>query len=217
MDSHLLWGFVVAASLAYVIPGPDWFVVLRHASRSRLSGVSAALGVQSGLIVHMTVAALGLSAILLTSAEVFTVVKLLGAAYLAFLGIQALRDAYRSWRSGEPNAPAPSDDSTPSVPVRVWAQAFTANVLNPKAALFFVAVLPQFVDPSSAVTGQILTLGAIDVALGVAWWLLFVLATVRLKGVLQRRRARIGLDTATGVALCSLGGVLAATGRPQPA
>jgi threonine/homoserine/homoserine lactone efflux protein len=217
MDTHLMWGFVAAALLAYVIPGPDWFVVLRHASRSRVSGVSAALGVQSGLIVHMTVAALGLSAILLTSAEVFTVVKLLGAAYLAFLGVQALRDAYRGWRSSEPSAPTLSDDSVSSGPRKVWAQAFAANVLNPKAALFFVAVLPQFVDPTSSVTLQIMTLGAIDIAIGVAWWFLFVFATVRLKSVLHRRRARIGLDTAAGVALCSLGGVLAATGRPQPA
>lgn len=217
MDTHLMWGFVVAASLAYVIPGPDWFVVLRHASRSRVSGVSAALGVQSGLIVHMTVAALGLSAILLTSAEVFTVVKLLGAAYLAFLGVQALRDAYRGWRAGEPSAPTPSENSLSAGPKKVWAQAFTANVLNPKAALFFVAVLPQFVDPASSVTLQIMTLGAIDIAIGIAWWFLFVLATVRLRGVLRRRRVRVGLDTAAGVALCSLGGVLAATGRPQPA
>ncbi|OZC78392.1 LysE family translocator [Rhodococcus sp. 114MFTsu3.1] len=204
MNTHMLWGFAIAAALAYVIPGPDWFVVLRHSSRSRADGLRAALGVQSGLMVHLTVAALGLSAVLLASAQAFTVVKLLGAAYLVYLGVQSLRDAVR----GRP-APDTTDRSG-----RIWAQAFLANVLNPKAALFFVAVLPQFIDPAAGVTLQIVVLGVLDIALGALWWLLFVVITVHLQGLLRRRRARMAIDGTAGVALCGLGGALAFTSRP---
>lgn len=217
MATHLLWGFVVAALLAYVIPGPDWFVVLRHATRSPTAGISAAVGVQTGLIVHMTAAALGVSAILSTSAEVFTIVKLAGAAYLVFLGFQALRDACHGWRCHDlgDSASTTSSPSADSAPTRIWAQAFTANVLNAKAALFFVAVLPQFVSPASAAAPQILLLGAVDIAIGCLWWLLFVLTAARFRRVLRRRGPRMALDTTAGIALTGLGGALAATGRAQ--
>ncbi|MBF6468220.1 LysE family translocator [Nocardia beijingensis] len=215
MHAHLVWGFTAAALVAYVVPGPDWFVVLRQASRSRAAGMCAAIGVQCGLIVHMTAAALGVSAILLTSAEAFTVVKLAGAAYLVALGARALRDGYRGWRRRHaervPGVPSP----TPATGSRVFAQAFIANVLNPKAALFFVAVLPQFLAPANPVIPQALLLGVLDIAIGCAWWLLFVVTATRFHSLLRRRRAQIAVDTLAGVALTGLGGALAFTDRAR--
>ncbi|WP_040871980.1 LysE family translocator [Nocardia exalbida] len=214
MDAHLVWGFAAAVLLAYVIPGPDWFVVLRHASRSRVAGMHAAAGVQCGLIVHMAAAAVGVSAILSTSAEAFTVVKLAGAAYLIVLGGRALRDGYRGWRGRATERAGVS--SPAAVPgAQVLAGAFTANVLNPKAALFFVAVLPQFLAPARPVMPQVLLLGALDIAIGGAWWLLFVVTTTRLHALLQRRRAQIAVDSLAGVALTGLGGALAFTDRAR--
>ncbi|MEU1995697.1 LysE family translocator [Nocardia gamkensis] len=214
MDAHLVWGFAAAVLLAYVIPGPDWFVVLRHASRSRVAGMRAAAGVQCGLIVHMTAAAVGVSAILSTSAAAFTVVKLAGAAYLIVLGVRALRDGYHGWRGCAAEwAGVPSPAAVPGA--QVLAGAFTANVLNPKAALFFVAVLPQFLTPARPVTPQVLLLGALDIAIGGAWWLLFVVTTTRLHALLQRRRAQIAVDALAGVALTGLGGALAFTDRAR--
>ncbi|MFF7942366.1 LysE family translocator [Nocardia gamkensis] len=98
---------------------------------------------------------------------------------------------------------------------QVLAGAFTANVLNPKAALFFVAVLPQFLVPARPVTPQVLLLGALDIAIGGAWWLLFVVTTTRLHALLQRRRAQIAVDSLAGVALTGLGGALAFTDRAR--
>ena len=209
MTAHL-GAFVVAVLLAYVIPGPDWFVVLRRSTQSRVYGIAAAIGVQTGLVVHMSAAALGVSAILLTSSEAFTVVKLVGAAYLIWLGIGALRDAVRGVRvQGDERVGAVDSVG----PVRVWAQAFGANVLNPKAALFFVAVLPQFLSHDAAIVPQVLMLGAVDIAIGVAWWLLFALAASRFRRYLQRRRARVAIDGASGAALVGLGSALIVVGR----
>lgn len=215
VDLHLLLGFSLIAVLAYVVPGPDWFVVLARASRSRREGLLAALGVQTGLVVHMLAAAAGISALLLASAEAFTVVKLAGACYLVVLGLRSLFSAHRTWRRRERSDQAAAGTGTGQAGVGVWAQAFTANVLNPKAALFFVAVLPQFLSPSAPVVPQILLLGVLDIAIGGLWWVLFVLTTARFSRLLARRRARIAVDTVSGLALTGLGGALALTSRSR--
>lgn len=208
MDLGTLLTFTAVAAIAYVTPGPDWFVVMRHATTSRRAGWVAAIGVQSGLVVHMTAAAVGVAAVLLASAEAFTVLKLVGAAYLVYLGARALRDSFHH-RPDESDA-----EGEPAVPLaRVWHQSFTANVLNPKAALFFVAVLPQFVSPGTAVAPQVLLLGLVDIALGLAWWAVFVVGVRGVRAALGGRRSRVLVDRVAGTALISLGGLLAASGR----
>lgn len=212
MEASLVLGFLAVAALAYVVPGPDWFVVLRSAARSRRSGLWSALGLSCGLAVHTLAAGLGVSALLLASAEAFTIVKIAGALYLAYLGIRALLSAARRWRHPDREAADDTEHEDGSV-VRIWASAFTANVLNPKAALFFVAVLPQFLVTSSPVLPQILTFGALDILLGCVWWAAFVFAVSHFRAVLQRRRARIALDAVSGTALVGLGGALLLTSR----
>ncbi|WP_410606772.1 LysE family translocator [Amycolatopsis sp. lyj-109] len=210
MSTGVLLAFAGVVMVAYIVPGPDWMVVLRASARAWRYGFLAAAGVQCGLCVHMAAAALGVSTALLHSPVAFTVLKLVGAAYLVFLGAQAL---WQSWRRrGDQEAePPPEETETELRPVRVFRQAFLANVLNPKAALFFVSVLPQFLDPAGPAAAQVLVLGTLDIALGVVWWALFVLLTARLSGLMRRSGPRKALDRVTGTALVGLGVTLVAT------
>ncbi len=204
MSAATLAVFAGVVMVAYVIPGPDWVVILRHSARSRAAGLVAAAGVQCGLAVHMAAAAFGVSTALLHSAVAFTVLKIVGAAYLVYLGAQAL------WRSWHDSGSRKAEQEEP-LPKRIFRQAFLSNLLNPKAALFFVSVLPQFLDREAAATPQVLTLGLLDIGLGVLWWGLFVLLTARLSGLMRRSGPRKVLDRVTGTALVGLGGALAAT------
>ncbi|SFW81430.1 LysE family translocator [Amycolatopsis australiensis] len=211
MSIGTLLGFAGVVMVAYVVPGPDWMVILRYSARARRRGFLAAAGVQCGLCVHMAAAALGVSTALLHSPVAFTVLKLVGAAYLVFLGGQAL---WQSWRRRHDDRPAEQPGEEPETearPARVFRQAFLSNVLNPKAALFFVSVLPQFLDPAGPAAAQVLVLGTLDIGLGVLWWALFVLLTARLSGLMRRSGPRRALDRVTGTALVGLGVTLVAT------
>lgn len=211
MGAETLVTFTAVAALAYVTPGPDWFVVMRHAATSRRSGLISAIGVQSGLLVHMVAAAIGVAAVLLSSALAFTVLKLVGAAYLIVLGVKALRDSFGSRdRTGRAE---PHDEGTFLAGAPVWRQSFVANVLNPKAALFFVAVLPQFISSERPVAGQVVLLGTIDIAIGVIWWFAFVYGIRGVQHLLGEAKSWTVLDRVSGAALIGLGGLLAFSGR----
>lgn len=215
MDLTTIGAFLLVATVAYVTPGPDWFVVMRHAARSRKHGYAAAVGVQTGLVVHISAAALGVAALLLSSAQAFTALKLAGALYLAYLGVRALLDARARARTDRTSPTHPLQHPGEPEPglVTVWRQAFVANVLSPKAALFFVAVLPQFLDPAGAVAAQVLLLGALDIALGLVWWVALVHGVRAASSVLGATRARVVVDRVAGAALIALAGVLAASPR----
>jgi threonine/homoserine/homoserine lactone efflux protein len=155
------------ASLALVaIPGPNViYIATRSLGQGRRVGVASALGVETGALVHIAAATLGLSALIRSSPLAFDVVKYLGAAYLIGLGIRALVRGKPLDLEG---------DTVPEPLHRAFAQGVLVNVLNPKVALFFVAFLPQFVDPArGAAALQILVLGlvflAIAVVLDVGW------------------------------------------------
>ena len=151
--------FVGAAALLLAIPGPAiFYIVGRSIGHSRNAGLVSALGIGVGTLIHTAAAAVGLSALLVSSATAFSVVKYLGATYLIYLGIQKLR-------SDE------SFDASPDAPQttlsRVFAQGIVVNVLNPKTALFFFAFLPQFNDPLRGHVGtQILSLGILFACMG---------------------------------------------------
>jgi len=136
---HDFWLFVLSGFLLNVTPGPDTlYIVGRSTAQGLRAGVLAALGIGAGALVHVSAAALGLSAILAASATAFTVVKLIGAAYLLYVGLGLIRSA------GAPARPAASASHVLSMR-SVFLQGFFTNVLNPKVALFFLAFLPQFV------------------------------------------------------------------------
>ena len=141
---HDLALFVVSGLLLNIAPGPDSLLIMaRSAGQGWRAGSAAALGIGSGTFVHIVAAALGLSAVLATSATAFTVVKLIGAAYLLYVGLGMLLSRRRSAAavdSAEVVAP-------PALPYRrIYLQGLLTNVLNPKVALFFLAFVPQFIE-----------------------------------------------------------------------
>ncbi len=157
-DLTSLIAFVAAALVVLVTPGPGVvYVVARSLSQGQRAGLVSVLGLSSGALVHVAAATLGLSAILLASATAFTIVKFLGAGYLIYLGIRTLL------------APRPveSVDATPPRSLyRLLVDGFVVSVLNPKIAVFFLAFLPQFVQPDAGpVERQVLLLGLIYVGL----------------------------------------------------
>ena len=174
-DTNLLL-FVTASLALIVVPGPDMIYVLtRGVSQGRTAGLISATGVCCGVLVHTSFAAVGLSAILAQSALAFSVVKYAGAAYLLYLGVRTVLD-----REGFA-APERARRARLSI---VFRQGILSNVLNPKVALFFLAFLPQFVDPAAGAAGlQMLGFGIAFTLMGLA-----VLSVVALtSGVLGER------------------------------
>ena len=153
--------FLIATITLALIPGPDMvYVLARSVGQGRNAGIISALGVSVGLLVHTSAAALGLSALLMSSAFAYTAVKYLGAVYLIYLGVRIVLSKDTGSLSTLKQASLK----------RIFSQGVLTNVLNPKIALFFLAFLPQFVNVSSSqVVWQILTLGIIFNMIGTVW------------------------------------------------
>lgn len=208
--THDLGLFVLTALVLNATPGVDFlYTVTRTLQLGARGGVVAALGISAGCIVHALAAALGLAAVLTTSALAFTVVKWIGAAYLLWLAIGMLRDAW----GGRPPETVVANVAPASLRT-VFAQGFLTNVLNPKVALFFLALLPQFID-SDAVSKPLafLFLGAIFIVNGT----LFLFALVAVAAHARRLRvapnARRALNAAGGALFATLAARLAMAER----
>jgi threonine/homoserine/homoserine lactone efflux protein len=173
--------FVVAALALLAVPGPAvLYVVARSIHQGRRAGLASVVGIHVGTLVHIAAASLGLSALVLSSAVAFTAVKIAGAVYLVGLGLWTLFS-----RSAEPEV-ALGDSRNLR---RAFAQGIVVNVLNPKTALFFLAFLPQFVDPdASHAAVQIAVLGFLFAALGLVTDSLWALAAGTAGGLLRRSR-----------------------------
>jgi threonine/homoserine/homoserine lactone efflux protein len=158
--SQLLF-FISAALILLAIPGPAvLYIVGRSIGQGRNAGFVSALGIGVGTLIHTAAAVIGLSALLVSSAAAFSVVKFLGAAYLVLLGIQRMRSKESLASSADPDAPSASL-------ARVFGQGIVVNVLNPKTTLFFFAFIPQFIDPARGhVAVQILSLGVLFACMG---------------------------------------------------
>ena len=197
--------FAAIAALLTVTPGADMALVTRNALSGGLgAAVRTALGITAGVLAWGAASALGVAALLETSATAFGALKLAGAAYLTFLGAQTI---WRTRRSRRPPvaAVAPHPPSRGSA----FGQGLLTNLLNPKIALFYSAVLPQFVSPGEPVLAKSLLLAGIHGAIGVAWLSLYARIVVRAEGLLKRPRVRRALDRLTGAVLISLGARLA--------
>jgi threonine/homoserine/homoserine lactone efflux protein len=206
-DPATLLVFSAAALALIVVPGPAvLYIVAQSLDRGRLAGVVSALGVAVGGLVHVTAATIGLSSLLVSSAEAFTVVKYAGAAYLIGLGLWTLFRHREDEVSGLPQERKLSR--------RFW-QGVVVNVLNPKTALFFLAFLPQFVDPDAASPAlQIAVLGLLFVVLAVVsdsvWALAAGTASERLRG---NRRFLAVRRYVSGSVFVGLGALTAAAKR----
>ena len=172
LGTHDLALFVISGLLLNITPGADsLYIATRSASQGGRAGAAAVLGIGLGCCVHVVAAALGLSAILATSATAFSFVKLAGAAYLIYVGVSLLRTRPE---------PAPAAGAAAAPWRKIVAQGFLTNVLNPKVALFFLAFVPQFILPSAANKPlAFLFLGAIFTVNGVLWCLFLAWAAAR--------------------------------------
>jgi threonine/homoserine/homoserine lactone efflux protein len=194
----LLLPFLVASVLVTVIPGADMALVTRQVL---VGGPALAqktiFGNLTGILVHGIALAAGLSALLVASATAYTVVKLAGAAYLVYLGVQALL------ASRQPPADAPP--AAIAAPRRAFLAGLISTVLNPKPALFFLTFLPQFVNRDAAVLPQTLTLTGIHVIVGLIWLSAYARLVQRTRGVLSAPRVKAWLERTTGVVLIAFG------------
>ena len=207
MPSPEVFAAFAGASLALlIVPGPSvLYIVTRSMDQGRSAGLVSVLGIHTGTIVHVAAAALGLSAILASSAVSFQVVKYAGAAYLIWLGVKALRERHQEASEGRDRERSLS---------RIYAQGVVVNVLNPKTALFFLAFLPQFVDVGKPVTTQVLVLGLTFILLGFVSDGSYALASARVaRTIAARRRPGAARRWLPGLTLIGLGVAAAVTGR----
>ncbi len=195
--THDLWLFLLTGLVLNLTPGADTlYVVSRTAQGGFKHGVAGALGICAGCFVHALAAALGVAAILATSAFAFEVVKMIGAAYLAWLGIGMLRQAWHSKKDVHRTIHAPLEPKMPEEAhgisgKHVFAQGVLTNVLNPKVALFFLAFVPQFIGANAASPLlSFLFLAVLFNLTGGAWLAVVVWTTARLRGRIAPAAAR---------------------------
>jgi threonine/homoserine/homoserine lactone efflux protein len=195
--------FFALSVLLIVTPGPDTALVLRNAVwGGRKAGGATAAGVGVGLATWTIAASLGIAALIQASEPAFLVLKLLGAAYLAYLGIQALRAAFHR-SDGHASA-----DLVPRARVRpatALRQGVLSNLANPKIAIFFTTFLPQFVPPTAHSFQALLELGFIFCGITSAWLLAYAVVAARVGGFLRRPAIRRALDGVTGFVLIGFG------------
>lgn len=198
--------FAAVALVLTITPGNDTILVLRNAIRGgSRDGMVTSFGICAGLFVHALLSALGLSLILMHSAELFHAVKWAGAAYIVWLGIQALRDAFKG--SGKIEAAGGNAEcARPGLSVRRrLLEGFLCNVLNPKVVIFYLAFLPQFIGPNDPVVAKSILLAGIHWAMGLSW-LVFISWGVDLaRKQLAKPSVRRALDAFCGIALVGLG------------
>ena len=205
MPAETLLAFVAAWAALVVLPGPDTaLVVARSVGSGRRAGLLAAGGSLTALAAHVVFAAVGLSAVIASSADAFTALKLIGAAYLIFLGLRlVLADA--------PAEAAP--ERPPLRTSRAFRQAVLTGLLNPKSALFFLTFLPQFIDRGAPTAPQFALLGVIVVAIAGIWHLALIALAGRLRTLTAHPAARARFERLTGTVFVVLGSRLATASR----
>ena len=209
LDSSKLYLFIGAAIALLLIPGPAvLYITTRSATQGRLAGLVSVLAIETANLIQATAAGLGLSAILLSSALAFDVVKYLGAAYLIYLGIRKLMS---------PDESAETEKFKKESLSRIYWQGFAVNILNPKTAFFFLALFPQFIDPARGnVAAQNLLLGAIFVGLAIVSDSMYALLASSLADRMTRNRNfRKGQRYFAGLVYIGLGVTTALTGSKK--
>lgn len=202
MGIHLL-PFVGVSLLLVIAPGPDTVLVTKNALLyGRRLALGTVAGISLGLLVWTAAAALGVAAVLRESEVAFTVLKVVGATYLVWLGIGALRTA-RSQTAGAFSLGEPAAE--PPRPAQGFRQGLLCNLGNPKIAIFFTSLLPQFVSAHRPELVPFLVLGAVFALLGLTWLCCYALLATRLSALLRSPRMKTALDTFTGLVLIGVG------------
>ncbi|MBC5992194.1 LysE family translocator [Pontibacter cellulosilyticus] len=197
--------FLLAGVLLNLTPGSDTVYILgRSISKGRKAGLLSALGISTGALIHTVFAAFGLSIILAQSATAFNVVKYAGAIYLIYLGVRSVAAKHKSEFAIKENATFISNR-------KIYLSGILTNVLNPKVALFFLAFLPQFIDPGYANSAlPFFVLGLTFVTTGTIWCIVLALFSAKLSNrIKQNIKVRVWLDRFTGMVFILLGVKLA--------
>ena len=221
LDNLLL--FVPMAAILVMLPGPDFALIAKISlMNGRPQGQAAAVGVALGICVHTSAAMLGISAIIAQSVLWFSILKYVGAAYLVWLGIQALRAGQRAGQPvsaavvktvQQPQASANvrADAASPAqrLSLRQWlhffGQGFLTNALNPKAVLIFLTFLPQFMDPHAPLAPQFLTLGGILSGLCLFWYVPLAYMLGRVRHIFENSRFQKWMQRCTGLVFIAFG------------
>ncbi|MCT1734854.1 LysE family translocator [Kocuria marina] len=188
--------YLAVVAAAYLVPGPDFAVVLRAATTSFRTGMIAAAGAQTGLCVHAGLAVVGLSALLARSPGLLTAIQAAGGIYLVVLGARAVHAA----RARPPWTQEPATDRKGA-----FLQGLLTNLLNPKVVLFFVSILPPFITAGADTTSQLVALGTVDVIAGFLPWTIVALAGARMARWMKTPRIRQRWDITTGLLLGVIG------------
>lgn len=210
MFTELFWAYLVAITLLTITPGVDTLLVMRNTGRGGLKdGCVTSVGICSGLFIHATLSALGISILLVETAWAFSALKWAGACYLIWLGIASLRQALMK---GEKTPEAKSAVIKRNVSVAAsFREGLLSNVLNPKTALFYMALLPQFVDPAGNAFQQSLILAGVHFMLAMIWQCGLAWVVVRCKGLGVSVRLKRALNATTGGFFVAMGAKLAST------
>ena len=212
MDAHFT-AFLGVSVLVIIVPGPDMALVMRNALfGGRKSGICTGLGSATGLVVWTLATSAGLAALLIASRPLFVALKLAGAAYLVYLGVQALWGALRSGGHERTTAGLPVAGRR-LAPLVAYRQGVVSNLGNPKIAVFFTSLLPQFLPAGDAAFGGLLLLGLIFCSLTLLWLTAYAAAVAKAGDVLRRPSIRRTIEGLTGAVLIGLGLRLAAERR----
>lgn len=189
---HIAWtSFLVALLVIMIVPGPDFVLIMGNAVQSLRRGVEAALGVMTGLLVHATLATVGLSALVAAAPAALFVVKAVGALYLAYIGFMTLRTA---------NKPAEQQQRTGNV----FLRGMLCDLLNPKVMLTFLSLVPQAMDPNAAPLPQAALLSSVTVGVFAAFWVIVVPSARQLGNLLSRPKIRATFERVCGTALIGM-------------
>jgi threonine/homoserine/homoserine lactone efflux protein len=189
--------FAAVAAVIVVVPGPDMALVLKNGvARGRQAAVATALGINAGLVVWALAAALGIAALLHASSTAFTALKLAGAAYLVWLGLRALREAWRG---------SPHESRPPARATSPFREGLLTNLLNPKVALVYTTLIPQFVDRGGSELAQTFLLAGVFIAMGLVWLIGYALLVARVGELLRRPVVRRAVNAVAGTMLTALG------------
>ncbi|MET9627643.1 LysE family translocator [Lentzea sp. NPDC006480] len=188
---HIAWtSFLVALLIIMIVPGPDFVLIMGNAVRSLKKGTEAALGVITGLLVHATLATIGLSALVAAVPTALLVVKVIGALYLAYIGFMTLRTSKATQHQEDKG--------------NVFLRGLLCDLLNPKVMLTFLSLIPQAMDPNSAPLPQAALLSAVTVATFALFWVIVVPCARQLGTVLSKPRIRAAFERVCGTALIGM-------------
>jgi threonine/homoserine/homoserine lactone efflux protein len=209
MEIPALTTYIIAITLLTLTPGVDTMLIIRNTARGGWSdGAVSSLGICSGLFVHATISAVGISVILLQAAWAFSALKLAGATYLVWLGACSWRKVFKRDSFKIANGMTPGAFRLR----RSLREGFLSNVLNPKTAVFYMAFLPQFINPAHSALAQSLLLAGLHFIIAMIWQCLLALMVKQFKRWLQRPAISQCFDGITGTVMIALGLRVAAEG-----